>query len=73
MSDPTTVRGDQVRAALTALGVVDQQADIMRTEITPQRITVERLRRNSGGQIVAVGDKVAAVITEIGIEWEAGQ
>lgn len=71
MADPTVVTGDQAYAALAALGITDHIGDIARTEITPNVVTVTRLRRDDDGQFVLAGDEAATTVTTIGIDWSA--
>lgn len=70
MSDPTVVTGEQVYAAWTALGIVDDVNDIVKTVIDPRSITITRHRRNADGKKFVAGDEVATTVTTIGINWK---
>lgn len=68
---PASVTGDQIRAAVNALGLDDLPfEDIMGIDILPQAITVTVAKRNHAGRMyVEQLDQLAVEKIVIGVRW----
>ena len=71
MSDPTTITGDQIRAAFDALGLdPDEFENTARVELTPHELVLTRHARNEQGRAFIRDGRVKATVTTlIKVDW----